>query len=567
MAAANASSAISDVMRQNPTVHGRGCHYDATGGNTQRMGMLSGGDIIEVDPFKVLPIPMPFESMQLLHHATHFRLLTTTVVAKNPNSSLAGLVMHDAATFRSFILIAGIHHVWSGGSLQSIEETMLHHKLEAIRVVNGMIGDPLLCQSDACITSMAGLAMVEAALGDPKAAEAHLKALAGLFDEHHLERGKYRLFGLVERLILLAASLVAASNDGKEHHFVVEPGQVSERRHDYTRPTRPVFSAVPFLSIRLSPFYYSTPPDIEACNSDAECEIIATTLRRLSSAIQRNDFESGDGEGSSSPGLNEQARKILREDAEAYVGSLIFKPSMPSQRDHGGSHDRSQDATSGSASPVSEHEPDETQNIGSRYVNFSQQPFTSLPPAIFPSTSRAWASAAYLYLHLIIDHIPQQSHNTGTPVYLDMHLQRWLISTLRQDIEHTEEAMCIGAHSSELWLWKTILGAYALVKSHGELSFDEVDSGGEDEDEELARFTNKMAFRSGPQASRVSSPLSYLGGQASLQRWFAGKMKAWSSATHVRSWDGAKAALGRIAWPEDFDEEQKIAGLWERALI
>lgn len=69
--------------------------------------------------------------------------------------------MHNAATFRSFLLIAGIHHVWSGGSLQAIEETMLHHKLEAIRVVNGMIGDPVLCHSDACITSMVSLAMVE----------------------------------------------------------------------------------------------------------------------------------------------------------------------------------------------------------------------------------------------------------------------------------------------------------------------------------------------------------------------------------------------------------------------
>lgn len=38
---------------------------------------------------------------------------------------------------------------------------MLHHKLEAIRVVNGMIGDPLLSQSDTCISAMVGLAMVE----------------------------------------------------------------------------------------------------------------------------------------------------------------------------------------------------------------------------------------------------------------------------------------------------------------------------------------------------------------------------------------------------------------------
>lgn len=91
-------------------VHGRGCHYDAVGLNIRLRGMLSGAspDIVGADMFKVLPIPMPFKSMQLLHHgewlwnccereiiyelillvATHFRLLTTTVVAKNPNASL-----------------------------------------------------------------------------------------------------------------------------------------------------------------------------------------------------------------------------------------------------------------------------------------------------------------------------------------------------------------------------------------------------------------------------------------------------------------------------------------------
>lgn len=76
-------------------------------------------------------------------------------------SSRAGLVTHNAATFRSFLLIAGIHHVWAGGSHQAIEETMLHHKLESIRIVNGMIGDPVLSQSDTCISAMVGLAMVE----------------------------------------------------------------------------------------------------------------------------------------------------------------------------------------------------------------------------------------------------------------------------------------------------------------------------------------------------------------------------------------------------------------------
>ncbi|KAL6786359.1 hypothetical protein J3E68DRAFT_447289 [Trichoderma sp. SZMC 28012] len=567
MVVASASSGTSGVMKQSHTVHGRDCHYDGAGVNMRRGGTLPGADIMEADLFNALPIPMPFESMQLLHHATHFRLLTTTVVAKNPNSSIGGLVMHNAATFRSFLLIAGIHHVWSGGSLQAIEETMLHHKLEAIRVVNGMIGDPVLCHSDACITSMVSLAMVEAALGDTKTAEAHLKALAGLFDERRLDRDKYRLFGLVERLILLAASLVAASKDKKEnepHSFVVEPRQDSERRYYYTRPTRPVFSAVPFLSIHLSPFFHSTPPDIEACNSDAECEIIATTLRRLSSPPQRQDPEGSDNEHASSPSPKEHAWETLREDAEAYVGSLLFKPPPLAQNDRRGSGDYSQDPTSSSRSP-SQHGADESDDAESHFINLSEQPFVNLPAVIFPSTSRAWACAAYLYLHLIVDRIPQRRRNLGATMNMDMHLQRWLIDTLHQDLDHTQEAMRIGAHSSELWLWKAILGAYALEKSRKE-GFSNEGESDDDEDEVLARFADRMAFDRRSEVSGGSSPSSSTGGQVSLRRSFVRRMKTWSSVTRVRSWEDARTALHRIAWPESFGDDRVLAKLWEECI-
>ncbi|PNP42047.1 hypothetical protein THARTR1_11206 [Trichoderma harzianum] len=445
---------------------------------------------------------------------------------------------------------------------------MLHHKLEAIRVINGMIGDPLLCHSDACIISMVSLAMVEAALGDTKTAEAHLKALAGLFDERHLDRGMYRLFGLVERIILLAASLVATSKDKKEnepHSFVVEPRQVSERRYYYTRPTRPVFSAVPFLSIHLSPFYHATPPDIEACNADAECEIIATTLRRLSSPPQRQDPEGSYKEHASSSSPKEHAWETLREDAEAYVGSLLFKPSLPVQNDRRSSEDYSQDLTPGSRSPNSQHGADESEDAESHFINLSEQPFVNLPAVIFPSTSRAWACAAYLYLHLIVDHLPQRRHNFGRTMNIDMHLQRWLIDTLHQDLDHTQDAMRIGAHSSELWLWKAILGAYALEKSRKDRSSNEGESD-DDEDEVLARFANRMAFDRGSEASGSSSPSSSTGGQVSLRRSFVRRMKAWSSATRVRSWEDARTALHRIAWPESFGDDRVLAKLWEECM-
>ncbi|KAL6900558.1 hypothetical protein GGI43DRAFT_405727 [Trichoderma evansii] len=550
----------------NCLVHGRGCHYDAVGPNMRLRTTLSSAvlDPMGLDLFEVLPIPMPFESMKLLHHGTHFRLLTTTVVAKNPNASLAGFVTHNAATFRSFLLLAGIHHVWAGGSLQAIEETMLHHKLEAIRVVNGMIGDPLLSQSDTCISAMVGLAMVEAALGDKKAAEAHLKALARLYDDRYPDQDRYRLFGLVERLVLLAASLVAASKDGNEsesHYFVNEPREGPERVYHFTRPTRPVFSAVPFLSLRLSPFYYSTPPDIEACNADAECEIIATTLRRLSTSVSNEDAQSGEEENTASSS-QKKIREILREDAESYIVSLLFKPYRPTRGDRS-EHSQGQAQTS---RPSSRPRRDELEDVDDQFVNFLEHPFANLPSVIFPSTSRAWACAAYLYLHLVVDRLSQQQDHDQGPMDMDKYLWRWLISSLRQDLVHTEEAMRIGAHSSELWLWKAMLGAYAMTKSPLEAS-DEESSSEEDEsdDQNLPSLTNKMAISPGARSSGRSSQASFSSDIADMQ-WFTSKIRLWSAVVRTTSWDGAKKALSRIAWPENFCDHYHFADLWDEAM-
>ncbi|KAL7965564.1 hypothetical protein HDV63DRAFT_414109 [Trichoderma sp. SZMC 28014] len=551
MAAANASSDTSAAT--NRSLIGPNMRLRTTLSNTA-------SDPMGLDLFEVLPIPMPFESMKLLHHGTHFRLLTTTVVAKNPNASLAGLVTHNAATFRSFLLIAGIHHVWAGGSLQEIEETMLHHKLESIRLVNGMIGDPILNQSDTCISAMVGLAMVEAALGDKKAAEAHLKALARLYDDHHPEKDRHRLFGLAERLVLLAASLVAASKDGNDsepHYFVNEPRDSPERAYHFTRPTRPVFSAVPFLSLHLSPFYYSTPPDLEACNADAECEIIAISLRRLSSFDPSQSAQSG-GESNTASSSQQKARDILREDAESYTVSLIFKPSRPT-RDNRGENSQVQVQVPRTASQLRRDDLEDFEDAGDQPVTFLEHPFANLPSAIFPSTSRAWACAAYLYLHLVVDHLPQQQTQTQEPINMDKYLWRWLISSLRQDLDHTEEAMRIGAHSSELWLWKAMLGAYAMAKNPQEES-GEASSDDEDESDDQDMVTSP-----GAQSSGRSSQVSSSSDMADMQ-WFTSKIRLWSAVIRTTSWDGAKKALSRIAWPESFYDDGLLAGLWDEAM-
>lgn len=361
-----------------------------------------------------------------------------------------------------------------------------------------------------------------------------------------------------------AASLVAASKDeydSEPHYFINEPRENPERAYHFTRPTRPVFSAVPFLSLHLSPFYYSTPPDLEACNADAECEIIAITLRRLSRFDPNQSAQSGEEENTTSSS-RQKARDILREDAESYTVSLLFKPSRPTRADRS-HHSQGQVRNPRPSSQLQGEDLEELEEADDQFVSFLEHPFANLPPAIFPSTSRAWSCAAYLYLHLVVDCLPQQQRHAQEPVTMDKYLWRWLISSLRQDLVHTEEAMRIGAHSSELWLWKAMLGAYAMAKNPRETS-DEVSSDDDDESDDENLLTTGMMASPGRSSGR-SSQVSSSSDIADMQ-WFASKIRQWSSVVRTTSWDGAKKALSRIAWPEKFYDDDRLASLWDEAM-
>jgi hypothetical protein len=211
------------------------------------------------------------------------------------------------------------------------------------------------------------------------------------------------------------------------------------------------------------------------------------------------------------------------------------------------------------SSQLRQDDVEDPEDADDQFVSFLEHPFANLPPAIFPSTSRAWACAAYLYLHLVVDCLSQQQDHAQEPVKMDKHLWRWLISSLRQDLEHTEEAMRIGAHSSELWLWKAMIGAYAMAKNPQEAS-DEASSDGEDESDD-----QNMVTSPGAQSSGRSSQVSSSSDIADMQ-WFASKIRIWSAVISTKSWEGAKKALSRIAWPEKFYDDDHLAELWDEAM-
>jgi len=60
-----------------------------------------------------------------------------------------------------------------------MEEALLSHKLEAMRVVNAQIADPVLRTSDGCLSLIAALALVEVSSGVSRLEEARLMILAG----------------------------------------------------------------------------------------------------------------------------------------------------------------------------------------------------------------------------------------------------------------------------------------------------------------------------------------------------------------------------------------------------
>ncbi len=149
--------------------------------------------------------------------------------------------------------------------------------------------------------------------------------------------------------------------------------------------------------------------------------------------------------------MSEELAQVLLLDTEAYLASLLFKPqtlTVRCQQDgsEGDGDDESQHESAGPAAPVVP--------TPSSYKHLSpySHPYSSLSPAIAPSSSRAWVTAAYLYLHIVLEFI----WNPHAPV--DPQLLRWLLDSLQVDITRTEEAMRIGAYSGELWLWKVVVG-------------------------------------------------------------------------------------------------------------
>ncbi|KAK4213145.1 hypothetical protein QBC37DRAFT_423604 [Rhypophila decipiens] len=540
-----------------------------------------------VDPFDALPIKMPHKSMELFNHFVSYRIFSRTPVPKTQNSACLGMVFGGPGIFRAGILLTALHYSWisPSGSLahSDMEETYLYHKLEAMRHVNELVADSQTCTTDDCIGLIAALAMAESGMGDTAAAEAHLKGLSTLVNMRRPEEWQHRFWGILQRIILVTGSFIAAAKKPErgcheqflsamdDSNFNTPPPQSS----CYPHPTGPVFSTTPFIATRLSPFYMGSTPDLEACKEDAEAEVLMNALGRLSC------LTGADGEtGSSGKGLDTKLRSVrprmphssepilhssyragsvdssvagtatssspsadeadeasndhvaaLLADTDTYIISLLFKPRPICPEAHRTTHVEGWDdqpafyshgATSGSNMDVN-IDPDLTGRSNINAPDPRTYPYASLPPEQFPSSSRAWASAAYLYLHVILEPlwVAAGSTSTGTDARIHVrkgssggqppkhkaidnpYLLRLLLDTLKADVQHTEQAMRSGMYSKELWIWMVLVGAYTVAVMDESDVWLDLQGDKARICPEGARFTERMATRLG---SRPSSP-------------------------------------------------------------
>lgn len=330
-------------------------------------------------------------------------------------------------------------------------------------------------------------------------------------------------------------------------------GLHDQRPPHYTRLPSSLFSTAPMVATRLSPFYLSGTPCVEACKADVEGLVLINSLRRLaalpvidpplatttaassrSSSLQPTRTGSPErGSRHTSPPkpiphstdtyrLPPEAAHQLLTDTDSYIASLLFKPQpllrstlrARTPRDQSRSLSPAlfgatpRTPTPGTTLDVeheSEQQSPEPAAAHIRQVQVRTDPFENLPAELFPSASRAWATAGYLFLHVVLaglwdgglNHPPpdafagawsgaspspglgtsssrKRKRNpppSGGDAQVDPYLLRTLLDTLCVDIEQTEEAMRQGAYSSELWLWKVVAGAYTVevtgVLAHG----------------------------------------------------------------------------------------------------
>jgi hypothetical protein len=138
-----------------------------------------------------------------------------------------------------------------------------------------------------------------------------------------------------------------------------------------------------------------------------------------------------------------------------------------------------------------------------------------LTPALVPNSSAAWATAAYLYMSLIYFDGVWVPGGHGNP-----RLLRWLLDWIQVRFQDGYE-VTTRSYTGELWLWRVVIGAYALTAVGASSVVENVDG--------------NIGQKAGSDTAQVVD-------------WYKQQLYKRRQATWVPEWEAAKEVLEKIQW-------------------
>ncbi|KAI0125620.1 hypothetical protein BJ170DRAFT_631839 [Xylariales sp. AK1849] len=128
--------------------------------------------------FVSYPVEMTYESRFLFDIFARYRSVVNRDVSPHSHAFLVERALSSPALLHGALLLSATRWTWYSGSINSIEKSFLHHKLQAIKFVNERLQDPQTAATETTIASIASLAMAESGLGRREIATAHLNGLS-----------------------------------------------------------------------------------------------------------------------------------------------------------------------------------------------------------------------------------------------------------------------------------------------------------------------------------------------------------------------------------------------------
>ncbi|KAF4465047.1 hypothetical protein FALBO_8106 [Fusarium albosuccineum] len=375
-----------------------------------------------VGPCLSQPIKMPFKSNELFHYFYELED-AVDIMPREKRQDLLSYVMQSPDALRNTMLIAGFHFAWNAGHLHAFEPTVLFHKIETMRLINGWLEQSRPKAYSVCVRQIATLCFTECALGSVATAETHLNGLMRFMDYHRpphlLDQTDMGVEDeLSNRYIILTYNFIygfkSRLQDILDEEYNMSPGEqptshmVEDLMHSWHKEEFRGLE-IRLKAMKMMPYFFtpltSTTKFRQIDGSPMlDCLISLTETARIR-------YQSPDAQTQQLVWLEGAATRLLL----AFVGSHIESLSGDEK---GGLKTRARLRLSTSWSGM--------------------------------------ASASGLYLHAVLGF-----WNAGEPI--EARLLRRVLSILKQDLERHRPDHAPRL-ASDLWFWKAFVAAFSMSK-------------------------------------------------------------------------------------------------------